>query len=64
MATCGKYELFVKLLDCHRGASAYLPPCLSANGFAPSPYQCGCGPAGQHRQSCAKNGLDLPLMLR
>jgi hypothetical protein len=28
MATCGKSGLFVKLLYCHRGASAHLLPCL------------------------------------
>ena len=54
-----KSGLVVKLLYCHLGASTHFPPSLrSATGSSRLSVKAGAGLAGQHRQSCAKNGLD------
>jgi hypothetical protein len=65
MAACGKSGLLIKLLNCHRDASVCRPPGLrSATGSSRPSVKASATLAGQHRQNCAKEWLELPLMLR
>jgi hypothetical protein len=64
MATCGKSGL-VKLLDCHPGASTYLPPSLrSATGSSRVSPESQGWPGWSAPPKLCNEWLGLLLMLR